>query len=62
MGMTETKKQAQTGVLVAVADKQERQERIEEYLDELEFLASTLNLKTTERFFQKLEHPDPRTF
>lgn len=47
---------------MAVADKQERQERIEEYLDELEFLASTLNLKTTERFFQKLEHPDPRTF
>lgn len=36
--------------------------RLEEYLDELEFLAETAGAKTKKRFIQKLDHPDPRTF
>lgn len=62
MGMIETKAPIVTGVLVSVTDKFETAERTNELLDELEFLASTLEIKTLQRFSQKLEHPDPGTF
>ncbi|MCX2743117.1 GTPase HflX [Mangrovivirga sp. M17] len=52
----------QTAVLVAVIDKRQNEEQAFEYLDELEFLASTLNIKTKYKFYQKLEKPDIRTF
>lgn len=38
------------------------QERVTEYLDELEFLALTAGAETVRRFTQKLDHADPRTF
>lgn len=62
MGMIETKQPNSTGVLVSVNSKGESDERIVELLDELEFLAKTLNIDIQERFSQKLDHPDPRTF
>jgi GTP-binding protein HflX len=33
--------------------------RVEEYLDELEFLASTLGLDSVKRYTQKLQRPEP---
>lgn len=60
--MIETKQQNPKGVIVAVGDKSESPERIQEFLDELEFLAGTVKIEVLERFYQKLEHPDPRTF
>jgi GTP-binding protein HflX len=36
--------------------------RIEEYLDELEFLASTLGLESVKRYTQKLQRPEPATY
>jgi GTP-binding protein HflX len=36
--------------------------RLEEYLDELEFLASTLGLETVKRYEQKLARPEPSTY
>ncbi|WP_408631349.1 GTPase HflX [Marinigracilibium pacificum] len=60
--MLSTKPVKQTAVLVAVIDKRDNEEHAFEYLDELEFLASTLNIKTKYKFYQKLEKPDIRTF
>lgn len=60
--MIETGKKNERGVLVAVSSKSEREERIEELMNELAFLTQTLDINIQERFFQKLEHPDPRTF
>lgn len=37
-------------------------EQVEEYLDELAFLAETAGAITVKRFTQKLKHPDSRTF
>jgi hypothetical protein len=35
---------------------------ITEYLDELSFLAETAGANEVKRFYQKLEHPDSKTF
>lgn len=48
-------------VLVGVAGKKDPDEIMQEYLDELEFLALTAGAKTIKRFTQKLDHPDRRT-
>ncbi len=52
----------ETAILVGLINDQQREEQTEEYLDELEFLASTAGAKTVKRFIQKLPHPDPATF
>lgn len=49
-------------ILVAVMRDKETAARIDEYLDELEFLVSTAGANTYKRFTQRLEHPDTRTF
>ncbi|WP_274957907.1 GTPase HflX [Millionella massiliensis] len=49
-------------ILVAIIrDRQEIRE-VEEYLDELRFLAETAGLETVATFTQKLPYPDKRTF
>lgn len=60
--MIETKKAQEYGVLVAVAPKFQPDEKTKEFLDELEFLVQTLDIKVEKAYAQKLEHPDPRTF
>ncbi|WP_421763229.1 GTPase HflX [Ekhidna sp.] len=60
--MIETAKKNERGVLVAVGSKSESDERMEEMMDELEFLSKTLQIEILSKFTQKLEHPDPRTF
>lgn len=60
--LIETKKENEKGLLVAVGQKGDSDELIREHLDELEFLAQTLDIDIDTSFFQKLEHPDPRTF
>ena len=49
-------------VLVAVITQQQNQSKTYEYLDELAFLASTINIDTQKFFTQKLEKPDKRSF
>ena len=58
----DTAKVRERGIMVAVAAKGESEVRIQEYLDELVFLAKTLDIDTEKLFIQKLEYPDPRTF
>jgi len=49
-----------TAVLVGVIDKRQDAAMLEEYLDELAFLATTAHLVPVKRFTQRLEHPDPK--
>lgn len=60
--MIETAKKNERGILVALGMKSETDERLEEMMDELEFLSQTLQIDIVGKFTQKLEHPDPRTF
>ncbi|MBS1759337.1 MAG: GTPase HflX [Bacteroidetes bacterium] len=49
-------------VLVGVIQKDQTEQQVKEYLDELAFLAETAGAVTMRRFTQKLPHPDSRTF
>lgn len=49
-------------VLVGLVTSDQIEQKITEYLDELEFLALTAGAKTIKRFIQKLDRPDPRSF
>lgn len=49
-------------LIVGVAVGMQLEAQVTEYLDELEFLASTAGARVIKRFTQKLPHPDARTF
>jgi len=49
-------------VLVGLIQKEQTNEQVSEYLDELTFLAETAGVIAVKRFTQKLPHPDSRTF
>lgn len=49
-------------ILVGVVTKDQTDAQVQEYLDELAFLAETAGAVTVKRFVQKLQHPDSRTF
>ncbi len=55
-------KEEEQAVLVGVIQKEQTQEQVYEYLDELAFLAETAGAETVRKFTQKLPHPDSRTF
>lgn len=59
---TGVKVETEYAVLVGLVHKMQAEEQVEEYLDELEFLADTAGAKTLKRYIQKLPTPDPRTF
>ena len=52
----------ESAILINVAGKRDDIEQIEEYLDELEFLALTYGAETKKRFIQRLERPDKSTY
>jgi GTP-binding protein HflX len=49
-------------VLVAVMQQDQTEQQVNEYLDELAFLAETAGASTQRKFMQKLAHPDSKTF
>ena len=49
-------------VLVGVVQKDQNEQQVTEYLDELAFLAETAGAEAVKRFTQKLAHPDSKTF
>ncbi len=55
-------KETEYAVVVGVIQRGQTEEQVDEYLDELEFLALTAGAVTVKRFVQKLDHPDNRTF
>ena len=56
------KKQLEKAILIGIITRDDVEETVLEYLDELEFLALTAGAVTVERFVQKLNHPDRKTF
>jgi GTP-binding protein HflX len=63
--MIEKKKivtQEEHAILVGVIYKEQTEEMVNEYLDELAFLAETAGAIAVKRFTQKLPHPDSRIF
>jgi GTP-binding protein HflX len=52
----------QRAVLVGVIQKDQTEDQVNEYLDELAFLAETAGAATIKIFKQRLQHPDSRTF
>lgn len=49
-------------VLVGLIHKDQTEPQVQEYLDELSFLAETAGAIAVKRFTQKLPHPDSKTF
>jgi GTPase len=49
-------------VLVALIQPGQDEQIVNEYLEELAFLAETAGARTIKRFTQKLQHPDSKTF
>jgi GTP-binding protein HflX len=49
-------------VLVGLIQKDQTEQQVQEYLDELAFLAETAGAVTVKRFTQKMAHPDSRSF
>ncbi len=56
------KERAETAVLIGLISDQQDAEQVKEYLDELEFLATTAEITTLKRFTQRLHKPDGRTY
>ena len=55
-------KNEEKAILVGLVQKDQTQEQVNEYLDELAFLAETAGAITVRRFTQKMPHPDSKTF
>lgn len=49
-------------VIVGIITQNQNEEKLTEYLDELEFLTFTAGGEVIKRFSQKLERPNPKTF
>ncbi|MDR9458232.1 MAG: GTPase HflX [Salegentibacter sp.] len=49
-------------VLIGIVTQHQDEEKLEEYLDELEFLTYTAGGEVVKRFSQKLDTPNPKTF
>jgi len=49
-------------VLIGVITQTQDEEKLEEYMDELEFLAYTAGASVKKRFSQKMSKPNPKTF
>jgi GTP-binding protein HflX len=64
--MIETKQRQQVkrerAVLIGIINREQPEEKINEYLDELAFLADTAGADSIERFVQRLDFPNPKTF
>ena len=54
--------QQENAILVGVIQPDQTDVQVNEYIDELEFLAETAGVKTIKRLTQKLKHPDARSF
>jgi GTPase len=57
-----TQKESETAVLIGVINQKQQEAQVNEYLDELAFLAETAGIVPVKTFTQRLEKPDKRTF
>ena len=56
------KEENERTVLVGLVTQKQSEAKVNEYLDELEFLAKTAGAEPEKRFVQKLDYPNPRTY
>ena len=56
-----TEEQNEKAVLVGLVTRDQNEQKTEEYLDELSFLAETAGAEPVARFTQRLDYPNPRT-
>ena len=49
-------------IIIGIVTQNQSEEKLHEYLDELEFLTYTAGGEVIKRFYQKLERPNPKTF
>ncbi len=61
-GKKGVKTETEHAVLVGLIHDQQTEEMVQEYLNELEFLALTAGAETEKRFIQKRNAPHPKTF
>lgn len=54
--------QEEKAVLIGLVSKGQNEAQVKEYLDELAFLAETAGAIAVKSFYQKLSHPDSKTF
>lgn len=59
---TTSEEEEQTAVLVGLIQKDDTEEKVAEYMEELAFLSETAGLVPKKRFIQKLWKPEPKTF
>jgi GTP-binding protein HflX len=60
--ITRSAQNPEPAILVGIMTESQKISQVEEYLDELEFLAETAGAITVKRFTQRLKHPDSTTF
>jgi GTP-binding protein HflX len=58
----DTKKKQEKAILIGVITQDQKQEKAEEYLEELAFLTLTAGARVVKRFLQRLTHPDRKTY
>lgn len=56
------KEENERTVLVGLVTQKQSESKVNEYLDELDFLARTAGAEPEKRFIQKLDFPNPRTY
>ncbi|MCB0764933.1 MAG: GTPase HflX, partial [Flavobacteriales bacterium] len=59
---SELRNKAETAVLIGLITDHQDVDMVKEYLDELEFLATTADITTLKRFTQRLHKPDGRYY
>ncbi|MBC7537130.1 MAG: GTPase HflX, partial [Ferruginibacter sp.] len=52
----------ENALLIGIVQKEQTEQQVIEYMDELEFLAETAGVKAIKRFTQKMQRPDSKTF
>ena len=57
-----TSAKEENALLIGIIQKEQTEQQVSEYMDELEFLAATAGVKTVKRFTQKMQRPDSKTF
>ena len=62
LNKNKTIRKEEKAVLVGIVHKDQTEQQLQEYLDELAFLAETAGAIAVKRFTQKLAHPDSKTF
>ena len=60
--MYETKQDREVAIVVGLITQDITEEKLNEYFDELEFLAKTADVDCVKRFSQRAEYPNPRIY